>query len=185
MSLPHGLLGLLEFTSHTGYDLARMFQESINKFWHAQASQIYRELNRMEENGLVTSETVIQHGRPNKRVYTITDKGRAEFNEWMNTPAPLFKNTHEPIYMYMFFGANAPEATLERLKTCRDSIMFNLESQREINQETIYRYKTLIPDGEKRSIYWQMTQDLGIAKAEAVLQWAEDCIKKLEAIKKC
>ena len=181
MSLSYGLLGLLEYSSKTGYDLAKLFGETINKFWHAHSSQIYRELNRMEEKGWVVSESVIQEGKPNKRLYSITEEGQAVFNEWMNTPAPLFENPHQPLLMYTFFGASSPEATLKRLKEVRDGCILYLEDNAKKTQEAINYYKPLNPEGEKRSPFWQMTLEFGVAKNKAFLQWAEEWIEKLEA----
>ena len=181
MSLPFGLLGLLEYSSYTGYDLAKIFAESINHFWHAQASQIYRELHRMEEKGWITAESIIQDGRPNKRLYTITDRGRSVFIDWLNTPAPLYENPHTPLLMYMMFGESAPEATLDRLKLLRDGIIKNLEVKAKEIEKTIENFKATVPNGDKRAVYWHMTNEYGLVQAKAVLQWAEECIEKLEA----
>ena len=181
MSLPFGLLGLLEYSSYTGYDLAKVFEESINLFWHAQSSQIYRELHRMEEKGWITAESIIQEGKPNKRLYTITDKGRSVFVEWLNTPGPLFENAHVPLLMYTMFGASAPEATLERMKMVRDGITANLEGRAKQVEKTIEKFKAIAPNSEERSVYWQMTHEYGLAQAKAALQWAHECIEKLEA----
>lgn len=59
MSLPHGLLGLLNYKDMTGYKLSRTFDDSLSFFWKAQASQIYRELDRMETWGWLTSHVEI------------------------------------------------------------------------------------------------------------------------------
>lgn len=180
MSLPFGLLGLIRYQDSTGYELARMFEDSLNSFWHAQSSQIYRELNRMEEKGWVTSRTVIQNDRPNKKIYSITQDGLDVFNEWLNESAELFENPHDPLLMRVFFGANSPEATLKTLKAYREQCVAGLEVQVKKYQTNINRYKTEIPGGENASLYWQMTLDLGIAWAKANVQWAAECIEKLE-----
>ena len=180
MSLPFGLLGLLEYSDNTGYDLAKMFEESINNFWHAPTSQIYRELKRMEEKGWVVSKSIMQEGKPNKKLYSITDEGRSAFIEWLRAPAPLFNTPHEPLSMYIMFGANAPDVTLTRLKTLRDGITLNLNTKVKTVEETIGKFKDTIVDSEKKAVYWQMVHELGLAQAKSMLQWAEDCIKKLE-----
>ena len=180
MSLQFGLLGLLEYTSYTGYDLAKIFEESINNFWHAQASQIYRELHRMEDKCWITAENIIQEGKPNKRVYSITDKGRSVFLEWLNTPGQLFENSHLPLLMYVAFGASAPEATLTRLKTLRDGIYANLETKAKQVEKTIEKLKSTSVKGEERGVYWEMAHEYGIAQAKAIAQWAQECIEKLE-----
>lgn len=180
MSLPFGLLGLLKYQDSTGYDLAKMFEDSLNSFWHAQSSQIYRELNRMEGKGWVTSRNVIQNDRPNKKIYSITLDGLHVLNEWINESAVLFENPHDPLLMRVFFGANSPEATLKTLKAYRDMCLAGLEEQAKNYQTSIDNYKSEIPDGKNESLYWQMTLDLGIVQAKANIQWAQGCIEKLE-----
>ena len=160
-----------------------MFKDSLNSFWHAQLSQIYRELNRMEEKGWVTSRSIIQNNRPNRRVYSITEDGRNAFNEWMNENndySALFENPHDPLLMRVFFGANSPAVTLERLKSCRDMCIAGLEERAQNIQTNISNYKSTILDSEEDSLYWQMTLDFGISQAKATVNWAQDCIEKLE-----
>jgi len=180
MSLPHGLLGLLGYESRTGYELLKIFESSLNYFWHAQSSQIYRELNRMEDKGWVISKSVIQDKRPNKRVYSITEDGRNAFVEWLHESAPLFENPHEPLLMRVFFGANAPDVTLELLKSCRDMCLESLEGQFADTQENIDKYSGKSHDADKESMYWQMTKDFGVTYAKAVASWAQECIDQLE-----
>ncbi|MCL2197525.1 MAG: PadR family transcriptional regulator [Defluviitaleaceae bacterium] len=180
MSLPLGLLGLLRYNTNTGYDLSKLFKESLNSFWHAQHSQIHRELTRMEEKGWVSSQNVIQEGRPNKRVYSITDKGNEVFNEWMNEPADLLCNRHNPLLMSVFFGAASPQETLRRLKIVRDEWTAILEPNTQKHRTLINKYKSSVPNGENESMYWQMVLDYGVADAKMIIKWAQDCIDKLE-----
>ena len=55
MALKQGLLGLLNYGEMTGYELAKVFNDSLSFFWQAQTSQIYRELNQLEAEGLLHS----------------------------------------------------------------------------------------------------------------------------------
>ena len=41
--LKHGILGLLNYGSMTGYEINKAFKDSLSYFWNAQTSQIYRE----------------------------------------------------------------------------------------------------------------------------------------------
>jgi len=180
MSLPYGLLGLLKYNDRTGYELAKLFEASLNLFWHAPASQIYRELNRMEEKGWVTSRTVIQTGKPNKRVYTITEDGLGVFNDYMMNPGPMHQTYHDPFLMHVFFGASAPDTVLERFKKLREGCILGLETRVPEFQTRIESYKANSPNGEKESLFWQMTHMYGIYHAKMLLAWAEECIKILE-----
>jgi DNA-binding PadR family transcriptional regulator len=180
MSLPHGLLGLLTYGESTGYELMKIFEASLNNFWHAQSSQIYRELDRMEEKGLVTSRHVPQEGKPNKRVYAITDSGKDALQEWLLKAWPAHENQHISILMRVFFGGNAPESTLDLLRSHRDHCLEAVEKNSERVREAIDYYAKSVPGGDEKRLYWEMTFDYGIRQAQVVADWAEDCIKKVE-----
>ncbi|MFE5286918.1 PadR family transcriptional regulator [Nocardia sp. NPDC056611] len=89
MALEHALLVSLTERASSGYDLAQRFDKSIGFFWHATHQQIYRVLKRMDEQGWVIAETVPQDGRPDKKVYTVSDAGRDELIRWIAEPADL------------------------------------------------------------------------------------------------
>ena len=70
MALPHAILVSLCEQAGSGYELARRFDRSIGYFWNATHQQIYRTLRVMETTGGYAT-TVAQHGRPDKKVYTV------------------------------------------------------------------------------------------------------------------
>jgi DNA-binding PadR family transcriptional regulator len=55
-------------------------------FWAATHQQIYRTLRAMEGDGWVPVTPLIQHGRPDKKVYTVSAAGRAEVARWIAEP---------------------------------------------------------------------------------------------------
>ncbi len=85
-TLGYALLGLLARESLTGYDLAAQLKARVGFFWHARHSQIYPELARLEERGLVTHEVVEQQDRPDKKVYTVSEAGLQALKEWVVQP---------------------------------------------------------------------------------------------------
>ena len=180
MSLPFGLLGLLTYQDSTGYDLTKSFEDSLNNFWHAQSSQIYRELDRMEQKGWVTSRNIIQDKRPNKRLYSITEAGRESLMAWLSEAAPEFDHPHEAILMRVFFGADAPEVTLALLKSCRDMCIKAIDEYPKDIQGKIDQYAAALPDGDKKRLYWEMTLEYGAEHTRATAEWAQRCIDKLE-----
>lgn len=86
VALPHAILVSLSEQSGSGYELARRFDRSIGFFWAATHQQIYRTLRTMENDGWVHATAVTQHGRPDKKVYTVADAGRAELARWIGAP---------------------------------------------------------------------------------------------------
>ncbi|MGE2689807.1 PadR family transcriptional regulator [Mycolicibacterium pulveris] len=86
MALPHAILVALCERTGSGYELARRFDRSIGYFWTASHQQIYRTLRTMEDDGWVHGTPVVQQGRPDKKVYTVSDAGRAELARWIAEP---------------------------------------------------------------------------------------------------
>lgn len=86
MSLPHVILTVLSTRDATGYDITKEFSYSIGYFWKASHQQVYRELNKMAQNGLVTCVLQPQEGKPDRKIYSITDLGRQALGEWFEQP---------------------------------------------------------------------------------------------------
>ena len=86
MALPHAILVSLCEQSGSGYELTHRFDRSIGYFWSATHQQIYRTLRTMENDGWVSATVVAQRRRPDKKVYTVSDAGRAELARWIAAP---------------------------------------------------------------------------------------------------
>src|SRR6266700_3633704 len=104
MSLAHAILGWLHKEPMSGYDLKKQFDQGIGYFWPADQMQIYRTLDRLVEQGQVSVHEEIQHHRPNRKVYTVTDAGREELRHWLREPQAL-PNLRDPLLMQLFFAA--------------------------------------------------------------------------------
>src|SRR5262249_57498601 len=85
MALGDAILACLTERPMTGYELAKTFDASIGFFWKADHQQIYRELTRLRDRGYVQGREIVQSGKPNKLVYTLTAEGKAAFR---HSPAP-------------------------------------------------------------------------------------------------
>ncbi|HWD01644.1 MAG TPA: helix-turn-helix transcriptional regulator [Amycolatopsis sp.] len=86
MSLRYALLALLTARPLTAYDISKQFSTSVGFVWYAPDSQIYPQLRRMEEEGLVEATELPSEGRRTKREYRITDEGVRQFRAWINDP---------------------------------------------------------------------------------------------------
>ncbi|AUH69374.1 MULTISPECIES: PadR family transcriptional regulator [Gordonia] len=89
MALEHAILVSLSERPGTGYEIGQQFSRSIGYFWSATHQQIYRTLKKLHSDGLVSFESVAQDGRPDKKVYTLSQAGRDMLAEWVNSPTPL------------------------------------------------------------------------------------------------
>lgn len=89
MALEHAIMVSLAERPGTGYEIGRQFERSIGHFWSATHQQIYRTLKKLHADGLVAYEAVPQNGRPDKKVYTLSDRGRRALAEWAVSPTPV------------------------------------------------------------------------------------------------
>src|SRR5699024_5597349 len=103
MSLKHAMLGLLDLSPLTGYDLKRSFNESVTHFWTADQAQIYRTLGALVDADMARVEVIAQDGRPDKKVHHITDAGRMELDRWLRTP-PDPPTTRNDFLARVFFA---------------------------------------------------------------------------------
>ncbi|MFG2748965.1 PadR family transcriptional regulator [Streptomyces xanthophaeus] len=82
MALRHAVLAALLDGEYSGYELAKSFDIGVANFWHALPQQLYTELAKLEKDGLVEGRQVVQETRPNKRLFRVTDAGRAELEDF-------------------------------------------------------------------------------------------------------
>ena len=86
-------LGLLSRAEATGYEIKKQFEEDgYGHFAEASFGSIYPALSRLTEEGLVSVREEPQEKRPDRKVYSITDKGRTRFLEALNRPVQEDRN---------------------------------------------------------------------------------------------
>jgi DNA-binding PadR family transcriptional regulator len=86
VALRDAVLAALVDGESSGYDLAKSFDASVANFWAATPQQLYRELDRLAADGLIEARLVQQERRPNKKMYSLTDAGRAALLEFTAAP---------------------------------------------------------------------------------------------------
>ncbi len=77
--LSYGLLSLLAVETLTGYELT----QKINQFWHTNHSAVYPLLSELETRGSVSFKLIEQNGKPDKKIFAITDQGMLELKKWV------------------------------------------------------------------------------------------------------
>ena len=145
----------------TGYELAAVAQRRIGQFWSLTQSQVYRELARMAEDGLVEAG---EPGTRARKVYEITDQGRAAFTEWVSQP-PGTETIRFPLLLTLAFGRHVPQ----------DRLASFLTRHRIIHADRLDAYEKqregMPPGYEEIDPYAVATLEFGISYERAVLQW--------------
>src|ERR1700744_2658432 len=103
------ILGMIALGSQTGYDIKQLVDKSTRHFWSASYGQIYPELRRLEEQGLIEGQ--YEHrGGPARTVSTLTQAGRGALGEWLEPEgAPPFEVRDEGMLRLFFSDIGTPE----------------------------------------------------------------------------
>lgn len=115
-TLGYALLGLLARNEQTGYDLSQGLKDPVSFFWHAQHSQIYPELAKLESSGLVKYKLVEQTERPDKKVYSLTATGKKRLEAWLTAPLEVPKVRDELVLKAYSLWLVDPKAALHMLR---------------------------------------------------------------------
>jgi PadR family transcriptional regulator, regulatory protein AphA len=182
MSLRYGILGFLSKWEASGYDIKREFDDVMSVFWHSHLSQIYPELNKLEKEELISSELVPQAGKPDKKVYTITRKGREWLMNWLLAPpeAPKMKDV---FLMQTFFMDNIPVGeVLLKLQMYKKERQQRLDKMREIIQ---IRWESIKERNVMKARILMSTAVLkrGMEQEIQYIKWCEETIRLVEACK--
>lgn len=176
--LKHGILGLLNYHPMTGYEIMRVFRDSLHFFWSAQTSQIYRELQTLEAKGWVSKEPVPQQSKPDKNVYAITQEGREELLCWLSDGEPVLNSRSQILMKVFFLGERSREENLRYFEDLKEYCGIFLQGL-DLAQERISQYRGLIDD-PGRAAYWEMTVDFGRRNMRMHIDWAQSCIDRLK-----
>lgn len=178
--LRHGILGLIGNGDKTGYEIMTVFRDSLNHFWTAQTSQIYRELQTMEKAGWISQRHISQTGRPDKNVFSITPTGREELLRWLRDD-DLPAGVRNPILMKTFFMGELPvEENISFFKAFRDAAVFPDGGKQAAATAELYRQAIGQPE---KAVYWKLTIEYGRMYEEMQRAWCEACIRELEALR--
>lgn len=175
MALAHAILASLVDCSCSGYDLAKQFDGSVGFFWSASHQQIYRELSKLEAQGWIASQIIPQEGRPDKKLYQVTEEGKQQLLEWIVQPCeptPI----KDDLLVKIFGGYVAQKQT----------ILEELERHRHSHQEKLSTYKVLeqqyFQDSQllsEQAKFKYLTLLNGISYETSWLAWCEQAIRLL------
>ena len=178
-SSTQALLGLLTIAPMSGYDLGQNVRASVGHIWSESYGQIYPNLKRLAAAGLVVSKTENQIGRPDRRIYSITKKGRDELAEWLGTP-PQPEVPRNEMLLKLFFGAQArPSILIAYVKRMVLEHRALLKRFTEVEREDIAKLRH-----RQEAPFWRMTARYGQLEMEAHLVWAEEALAALRALDK-
>jgi DNA-binding PadR family transcriptional regulator len=175
----YAILGWLSNESLSGYELKKRTEQYIGEFWYGSFGQIYPLLKEMLEEELVTVHEERDKGRPTRKVYTITEKGREKLYCWM-LEKPEEDLYRSELLLRLFFG-NIVEPEVNRghlenvLKEAEEKLA-RLEGLKPI-LEMHYKNSPNFP-------YMMINLDRGLIVNQGYVEWCKKTIGVLEELEK-
>ncbi len=168
------ILGMLRTRAHTGYEIKSIVDHSTRFFWAASYGQIYPELKRLEEAGLVEGESVPEDGR-RRRAYSLTSTGREALEAWITSGEPLHNEMrNEGLLRFFFADVVDTDDQLELVRTMR-----------EMHERTRDEMRAIRPHAEearaeRHQAFPLRTLEFGIAYQDFVVDWCSGIERQLE-----
>ena len=177
-TLKYAILGLINRDPMTGYDLTREFNSNhLANFWYAKHSQVYPELSRLMEEELVTCEVVIQGEKMEKKLYSITEKGRQELLHWLMEDDPLGPTPKDVFRLRMYFSDFMSKEELhEHLSRQIDK---HTDKCRYLSAVMEQNHNNKVPPFGPREYGDYMVLEGAIIREESYIQWLENCLKRV------
>ncbi|MFT8872010.1 MAG: helix-turn-helix transcriptional regulator [Sporolactobacillus sp.] len=135
------ILGLLKEREYTGYEIVERIKTIFSHFFEGSYGSVYPVLHKLEKDGKVTKQTVVQDGRPNKYVYSITAAGVAHFQNYLDSDVRP-EAVRSDFLVRLYFGAQ-----------------FSSERLRELIEEEIVRKQALLNHLEHIKQKWGAEMD--------------------------
>lgn len=173
----YAILGMLSTEPMSGYAIKKAIENSVANFWNESYGQIYPILKQLADTGLTTSHTEKQEGKPERYVYTLTDKGREELLHWLTEPVEHAIERNE-LLLKLFFGHEVPVTTsIEHVRQFRALMIELLEKYTGIitylNEDC-----PAVPEIQ----YSRITVSYGLHRTRALLEWCDETIELLQQL---
>jgi PadR family transcriptional regulator AphA len=106
------ILGMLAARPRSGYEIKQLVDSSARFFWAASYGQIYPELKKLEEAGLITGDDSSQGARQ-RTTFRLTAEGKRAAREWINKPPEVLETRDEGLLKLFFAGSIDPKRMAE------------------------------------------------------------------------
>jgi DNA-binding PadR family transcriptional regulator len=174
MALRHAVLATLLDGDVSGYELAKRFDASVANFWHALPQQLYSELRRLEKQRLVRGRTVRQQGRPDKRVYKITEEGRQALREFAAEPTKPGALKEDLAVKVYTASISDPQALIAALK--------ERAAHSKLKLERYERQADALADPDGADLGPSLTLARGIAYERENINWCTIAAERLRRL---
>lgn len=180
------VLGMIATGRRSGYAMSRTAKEATRHFWAASDGQIYPQLKKLSDDGFIAGERESQGGRE-RVVYSLTDKGRAALDEWLNSGARAHYELRDEGLLRLFFAEELSVTELRKqldaMRTRHERAIEHLEELRPREPDRACAHLTLRYglDLHAFAIDWYDRLDADLAQRDPD-ERAGDALRAIDAV---
>jgi PadR family transcriptional regulator, regulatory protein AphA len=160
---------MLAVEPRSGYDIKALVDKTTRFFWAASYGQIYPELKRLAERGLIETEADPQGGR-RRTTYRITDAGREALAAWIRSPEQIHEMRDEGLLKLFFAGVLEREDAIAVVEAKRQAPGRKLAVLREI--------EPFAKQAERSGPYAVLRY--GVGMSEFAIGWCDEILNELK-----
>ncbi len=170
----YAILGMLSLQPMSGYDFRKTAEKCLGFFWQESYGQIYPTLKKLLEKKHVSRQSRRSEGKPDRHVYSITDKGLKAFQAWLDERAAVETKRNEMLLKIFFGGRRDVDDQVKELEILKKSNEKTLAELKDIDDWHVRNH-----DHHALTPYWLITIRFGIHRVSALIEWCRESIEAL------
>lgn len=171
------ILGMLMIKNLTIYEVKNYLEGNLSPFYSGSYGSIQAAVKKLLANEQISFEEKIENGR-NKKIYSITQKGKEEFHKWLETEIQVTKLKDNALTRLFFFGFLEKGKRIRLVEGYIKSLKNNIKEFSDFQNE---RLKKELPQHLNEIANYQMiTLQYGIDHLEFDIKWYENLLNDMK-----
>jgi DNA-binding PadR family transcriptional regulator len=167
MSIRHSLLAFLSEGPKYGFQLRQEFEASTGDVWPLNVGQVYTTLQRLERDGLATSDDVDKDER--QKNYRITEKGGEELTRWLRTPPDLSEPPRDELVIKVLVASRLPDVDVYDV----------IQVHRRYIVQLMQQWTRMKEDESHFDLAFALAVDAELYRLDSVIRWLDSADGRL------
>ncbi len=176
MAIAHAVLGVLTRGDRYGYEIRRQLEDEFGADWRLDFGQLYRALGAMQRSGWIAGRVEPGRQGPARRVYALTNRGRAEFRRWLRQPVERSEHGRDELPLKLRFAMAGSTVRAGELVAAQHRL---LDARRRTQKERFEDAQ------RKRDTAAWLLAEAHRRQTDAALAWLQSCAAVLPAAPRC
>ncbi|WHN66149.1 PadR family transcriptional regulator [Cysteiniphilum sp. QT6929] len=174
----YAILSLLNKKELSGYGVKALFEKIAHFYWSESNAQIYPMLKQLEDQGFVESRLDESSGKRQKRIYAITESGRAHLMQWLMQPISYGAKERNELLLKLSSGF-----AMDKVDVLQHVNNYITHLQMlQIKLAEVVSHISIDHNGREDQDYLLLVYRYNEKRLKAELEWAKETVQALQAM---